>query len=280
MAGLVSTTQAPTGPSSLGAELRLLVGLRRTIQSHNDSWKRPLGIALGVVAVAGTWAGVLLAAPGARADVVAVLLGMWAVGWVVGPILASGAGVLRPEYFTLLPLERRRLGLGLLVSVYVGPGALLTLAATLSLVAYGASLGASGGVGAVVGLAAALLFTIGLVAFSRVVYAVLGAAMRTQVGVEIAAVQYGLMIAAMMAGWLVLFPVGLAVPSLLADGLPEGERPTCCTRCRSGGPAVRSRRSRRSRPGSTAGPVRRVRCGASGRCSRGRRSPSPPPSHC
>lgn len=215
MAGQLSTTRT----ASLGHELRLLVGLRRAVQSHNDSWKRPTGLAFGVIAVAATWAAVLLAEPGARADVVAVVVVMWSVGWVVGPILASGAGVLRPEYFTLLPLERRRLGLGLLLSVYVGPGAILTLLAMLAIPAWGVTLGLAP---AALGLVAAVVFTAGLVAVSRAVYAVLGAAMRTQVGVEIAAIQYGLFIAGMIAGWVVLFPLGLAVPVLLANGIGGG----------------------------------------------------------
>lgn len=202
--------------SSLGGELRLLVGLRRTIQSHNDSWKKPAGLVFGAIAVALTWVAVLVAEPGARGDVVAVVVAMWSVGWIVGPILASGAGVLRPEYFTLLPLERRRLGLGLLLSVYVGPGAILTLLAMLAIAGWGVTLGPAP---AALGLLAAVVFTAGLVAVSRAVYSVLGAAMRTQVGVEIAAIQYGLMISGMIAGWLILLPAGTAIPSLLANGL-------------------------------------------------------------
>ncbi|UFU01937.1 hypothetical protein LQF12_10455 [Ruania suaedae] len=203
--------------------VRLLVGLRRTIQAHNESWKRPTGIALGVVAAAATWAATLLAEPEARGDVLAVVLGLWSLGWVIGPILASGASVLRPEYFTLLPLERRHLGLGLLASVYAGPGAILTCAAMLALVAHGALLRWWL---APVGLLVALVYTLGLVALSRAVYAIFGAAMRTQVGVEIAAMQYGLMISSMMAGWLVLFPAGIAVPALLAGGVGESTAAT------------------------------------------------------
>lgn len=212
MAGHVTATPGAT-PAD---ELRLLVGLRRTIQAHNESWKRPTGIGLGVLAAALTWAAVLLAEPDARGDVVVVAVALWSIGWIAGPILASGAGVLRPEYFTLLPLERRRLGLGLLLSVYVGPGAILTLAAMLAIPAWGITLGVGP---AVLGLLAALVWTLGLVAFSRAVYSLLGAAMRTQVGVEIAAIQYGLLISGMIAGWLIVFPAGMAVPVLLADGL-------------------------------------------------------------
>ncbi|SEE24116.1 hypothetical protein [Ruania alba] len=200
-------------------EVRHLIGLRRTIESHNESWKRPTGVTLGLLAVAATWAGTLAADPGARGDVIAVIFGLWALGWVIGPILASGASVLRPEYFTLLPLDRRRLGMGLLASVYVGPGAILTFTAMLVLVAHGALLDLWL---ALLGLLVAVLFTVGLVALSRAVYAIFGAAMRTQVGVEIAAMQYGLLISSAMAGWLVVFPAGIAIPALLADGIGDG----------------------------------------------------------
>ncbi|UFU07890.1 hypothetical protein [Ruania halotolerans] len=203
--------------------VELLIGLRRTIQSHDESWKRPTALALGVVAVGVTWAGTLAAEPGARADVIAVIFGLWALGWVIGPILASGASVLRPEYFTLLPLDRRQLGMGLLASVYVSPGAILTCAAMLVLVAHGALLDLRL---APLGLLVAVLFTVGLVALSRAVYAIFGAAMRTQVGVEIAAMQYGLLISSAMAGWLVVFPAGIAIPVLLADGIGEGTAAT------------------------------------------------------
>ncbi len=78
----------------------------------------------------------LLAGPAARSDVLLLVLACWLVGWLVGPILTSGAAVLRPEYFTLLPLPRRRLGFGLLAAVFVGVGAAVTATAVLALVGY------------------------------------------------------------------------------------------------------------------------------------------------
>lgn len=207
----------------LRRQIALLVGLRRTIQSHSESWKRAAGLVLGALAVAATWAAALLASPSARGDVLAVLIALWSIGWILGPILAAGSSVLRPEYFTLLPLERRSLGLGLLASVFVGPPAGLTFLAMLSLAAVGATQSPAA---AVAGLLAAVLYTVGLVSLSRAAYAVLGAAMRTQVGVEIAAVQYGLMIAGMIAGWLVVFPAGMAIPVLLESGIPDGAAAT------------------------------------------------------
>ncbi|MHA6627610.1 hypothetical protein ACU61A_19400 [Pseudonocardia sichuanensis] len=198
-----------------------LIRLKLAIQRHTLSWKRVLGLVLGLAAAAATWAAVLVAGPDGRADVMTLVLAGWLVGWLVGPILTSGAAVLRPEYFTLLPLPRRTLGLGLLASVFVGVGAAVTAAAVLALVGH-ALLVASGpalvaAVGtAIVGAAALLVL---LVALSRTVYALLGAAMRTRMGVEIAAVQYGLLIATMFTGWMIVSPLVGAVPVFLRDGL-------------------------------------------------------------
>jgi ABC-2 type transport system permease protein len=199
-----------------------LIRLKFAIQRHTLSWKRVLGLVLGVVGALATWVAVLVAAPSARSDVLLFMLAAWLVGWLVGPILTSGAAVLRPEYFTLLPLSPRRLGVGLLASVFVGVGAAVTAAAVLALVGYAvvtavpdiASVAAAVGI-AVVGAALLLVFT---VALSRVAYALLGAAMRTRMGVEIAAIQYGLLLASMFVGWVIVSPVVSALPVFLRDG--------------------------------------------------------------
>ncbi|MGH4016477.1 MAG: hypothetical protein ACRDSL_21615, partial [Pseudonocardiaceae bacterium] len=197
-----------------------LIRLRFAIQRHTLGWKRLLGLVLGVAAAAGTWAGTLLAAAGARADVLLLLLAVWLVGWVVGPILTSGASVLRPEYFALLPLDRSRLGAGLLASVFVGVGAAVTTAGMLALVGYAATVGSGPRVAAAVavGLVGAALLVVFTVALSRTVYALIGAAMRSHVGVEIAAIQYGLLVATLFAGWVVVWPLMDLGPPFLRDG--------------------------------------------------------------
>ncbi len=198
-----------------------LIRLRFAIQRHTVSWKRLLGAVLGVVAAVGTWAATLLAEPAARSDVLSLVLAFWLVGWVVGPILTSGASVLRPEYFALLPLDRRRLGLGLLTSVFVGVGAVVTALAALALTAYAVAVAPGRGVLVAVAVAVlgAVLLVVVVVAVSRAVYALLGAAMRSWLGVEIAAIQYGLLIASLFAAWLVISPLIGAVPVFLRDGL-------------------------------------------------------------
>ncbi|MFC7407169.1 hypothetical protein [Georgenia alba] len=195
----------------------ILIRLRFAIQRHTLRWKRTLGLALGLLGAALTWAAVLAAADPARHDVATLALTFWLVGWVIGPILTSGASVLRPEYFTLLPLDRRRVGFGLLASVFVGVGAFVTALGILATVGYAVRAGSA--VAAAVAVVVGLLYLIGVVGLSRAVYAVLGAAMRTALGVEIAAIQYGLLLAALFAGWLVVSPVVSATPVLMSTGL-------------------------------------------------------------
>ena len=200
-----------------------LIRLKLTIQRHSLGWKRLLGLGLGVLAAVATWVAVLIAWPAARSDALLLVLAGWMVGWLVGPILSSGAAVLKPEYFTLLPMPRRLLGLGLLASVFVGVGAAVTALGVLAVVGYAvATGGASGGAVAVAAVGTALLgaalLLVFVVALSRTAYALLGAAMRTRVGVEIAAIQYGLLFATMFTGWMIVSPVVSAVPAFLRDG--------------------------------------------------------------
>ncbi|MDQ3404940.1 MAG: hypothetical protein M3548_16385 [Actinomycetota bacterium] len=197
-----------------------LIRLKLTIQRHTPNWKRTLGLVLGVIAALGTWAGAALAAPAARADVLGLILLVWLLGWVVGPILTSGASMLRPEYFTLLPLDRRGLGFGLLASVFVGVGPAVTALGVLSLLAYAVTTADGPAVlpAVIIALFGAVLLVVLIVSLSRVAYAVLGAAMRTRAGVELAAIQYGLFVASMNMGWLIIAPTVRVAPTFLRDG--------------------------------------------------------------
>ncbi|MFD5244357.1 hypothetical protein ACFWIW_07430 [Amycolatopsis sp. NPDC058340] len=197
-----------------------LIRLKLAIQRHTLSWKRVLGLFAGVLAAAATWAAVFLAEPASRPDVLLLVLACWTAGWLVGPVLTSGAAMLRPEYFTLLPLARRGLGAGLLASAFAGVGGAVTAIAALALIPY-AVVTATGGTAiasVAVALVGAVLLVVFVVALSRTVYALLGAAMRTHLGVELAAVQYGLLLSSMTAGWAVVRPVLDSIPVFLRDG--------------------------------------------------------------
>ncbi|GAA4907778.1 hypothetical protein GCM10023223_26530 [Stackebrandtia albiflava] len=190
--------------------------MKFTIARHSQSWKRTVGFVLACLAVVATWLTAVFSHPDAGADVLGFVLLAWLVGWMLGPVLTSGATVLRPEYFTLLPLNRWRLGVSLLASVFAGVGAAGMLLAGLSLAGYAVVIDAAQAIP--VAVVAAVLFTITVVSLARLVYSVLGAAMRSRIGVEIASIQYGLLIAAMFVGWMAVSPVVNALPVFLTQG--------------------------------------------------------------
>lgn len=193
-----------------------LIRLRRAIQSNTPPWRRRLGFALGLVAAAVTWAAVIVPAPHARADALTICLSAWFLGWMLGPVLGNGATVLRPEYFTLMPLAPGRTAFALLASVFAGTGALVTSIAVSALVLLAIMSGEPASV--VFSVLSAVLFVVLLVALSRVVYALLGSAMRTALGVQIAAVSYGALVAVITVGWLLIVPLIGMLPAFLSHG--------------------------------------------------------------
>lgn len=198
--------------------VRRLIPLAFAIRRHSPTGKRVGGAVLGAVAAGLTWFVVLAAEDRARPDVYAMAMFAWLVGWTVGPLLTSAAPPLRPEYFRLLPLPGRRLGVGLLAASYVGVGPVVTLAATASTVGLAVVSGA-GWVAVLLAGCAALALTALMVAWSRVVHRALGAALSTRIGTEIAGVQYGLLLAGLFAGWVVVSPALEQLPRLREEGL-------------------------------------------------------------
>ncbi len=181
---------------------------------------RAVGWAVGGVLVLATWAAALLVRDdGVRRSVLTLLAAVWTVGGMLGPVLTSGAGVLRADYFTLLPLRRRAVGRALLVSTFVSIASGFVLLALLAGTVHAAGRGAGAVAVAVVG---ALLGWVLVVVLSRLVYGLLGAAMQSKLGIEIAGVQFGIMFAAMFAGWMIVSVAMQSVPVLLRDGLPAG----------------------------------------------------------
>jgi ABC-2 type transport system permease protein len=61
-----------------------------------------------------------------------------------------------------------------------------------------------------------------VITLSRLVYGLLGAAMRSRLGIEIAGVQWGILLAAMFAGWMIVSVAITSIPALLVQGLPVG----------------------------------------------------------
>lgn len=199
---------------------RELISLKFTMLRNGSRGLRMLGWVLGGVGVIATWAvGLLAADDGVRYSALCVVFALWWVGGALGPVLTSGAGALRPEFFALLPIPRRTLGRGLLVSVFVGIASAFVLLAVLAAAVHAVALEPAT---VLVVLAGAPLTWVLIITTSRLVYGLLGAAMRTRLGTEIAGVQFGLMFAAMFTGWMVVQVTVESVAGLLTSGLPAG----------------------------------------------------------
>lgn len=196
-----------------------LIRLKFTILGHSTQGLRITRWVVAPLAVLATWTAVLAAgSDDARHDVLLVVLALWGTGWALGPVLTSGAGVLRPEWFAHLPLNRRWLGVALMITVCVGVGPAVTL---LSLAVLGAHAYLLSPPSLAVAAVALPLLLVAVVATSRVVYALLGAAMGSRLGVAMSGIQYGALIAGLMVGWVALSAVGEGIAGLVRDGLPD-----------------------------------------------------------
>lgn len=197
---------------------RILISLKFTLLRNSSKGLRIVGWALGGVLVVGTWLAAAVAADDdVRGSVLALAFAGWVAGTALGPVLLSGSGVLRPDHFALLPIDRWTLSRGLLTSVFVSIASGFVLLALLAASVHAVLLDP---VTLVVVLVGAPLTWIFAVTVSRLVYGLLGAAMRSRIGVEIAGIQFGLMFAVMFTGWMVVQAAVQSVPALLRDGLP------------------------------------------------------------
>lgn len=147
-----------------------------------------LGLAGGTV-----WAGTV------DSDLVAVALGLWMLGWVVGPLFAGGGDEsLRPEYFTMTPLRQRTLSAGLIASAFVGVAPVVALVALASVVVVGARLSVGA---ALVAVPAALLQLVCFVLASKLAVAVYAVLLRVRSGAALAGAVNAFILAFTAQGW-------------------------------------------------------------------------------
>lgn len=181
-----------------------LIRLKLTLHRHARSGVSAVAMALIVGGTLLTWYFMVAAPePAVRAQLWSLATAVWAAGWIMGPTLANGVGALRPQYFALMPLERRRVGAGMLVTAFVGVGPVLTLVAVASL---GLHAWRTDPTTLPVALAGVAVLWVLLISLSRLVFRALGAAMRTRFGMELASVQWGLFLAAIFFGWMAVQP--------------------------------------------------------------------------
>ncbi|WP_431867718.1 hypothetical protein [Nocardiopsis eucommiae] len=197
--------------------VELLIRLKFTLGRHGSVGTRFFSLVMIALGVGLTWyLAVAASSDQVRSGLLMLALAVWASGWVLGPTITNGVGVLRAQYFTLLPLDRDRVGAGLLVTAFVGLGPLLTLVATAT-VAWHAW--ASDPATLFLGLLGMMALLVFMVSLSRLVFRALGVAMHSRIGMEIASLQWGLIVAGLFFGWMAVQPAFSAVSSLSREGL-------------------------------------------------------------
>ncbi len=184
----------------------ILVRLRRTVRRRTPNMLRGTGILCGVLLTVGALAvgaGLVVDAASTPLALMLVFLA-WGAGWLLGPVQTGGDGFLRPEWFTMLPGSRTKLAISILVASSTGYGAVFTLGVASSLVVYAARHGV---LPLLMSIPAALVLSLGFVLASKVVGELLGNAVRTRLAIEVAAFNYGLLVAACLVGWVAIWGV-------------------------------------------------------------------------
>jgi ABC-2 type transport system permease protein len=189
--------------------------IRLKLATLRHSWRGGAASMLWWAATAGlaiaawTWYQAASEENTARAlEALAVSFAVWALIWLALPLVGgSGGDPLRPESFRLLPIRPRRLAMGLLAASAVGVLPLVTFLSFAGLLIVAAGLGPAAVLVAVVAILLSLTFVIVL---SRVVVGAMGAAMESRLGLELAAIQYAVLVALSFV-WL---PIGIVA----ADG--------------------------------------------------------------
>jgi ABC-2 type transport system permease protein len=178
----------------------VLVRLRLTIWRRTPNSMRWVGVTIGVGLALGALAvgAGELGGRGSSGDLLAIVFAAWLVGWIAGPVQTGGSEFLRPEWFAMLPVRTRRLAAGLLTATMTSLGTAITVVTLAALVVYAARSGPEAVAVAVV--AVPLLLAL-MVLASRIAAEALGSAAKSRVALEVASLQYGLFIAAMLIGW-------------------------------------------------------------------------------
>ena len=200
----------------VGVLIRMKLVLLRNSMTGGRAAGMVIGGLSGLVLAAGTiWLSIALPAhSSALMDILALLYTMWLLGWILGPILVGGQSVLRPEHFTLLPIPRLRLALGLLGAAFINIGTGVTLLAFVSLIVFAAQFGIGPGFVAVPAVFLQLLFVLLL---SRVVVSLFRAIVQSRIGGAIAGIVLAAILFVLQGQWVVI--VAISESGVLGKGL-------------------------------------------------------------
>jgi ABC-2 type transport system permease protein len=155
-------------------------------------------------------------------DQLALAFLLWAGVWVVVPLVGAASDPLRTDFFALLPLRPWRLVLGLLAASLVGVLPTATLAAFSALVVVGLAIGPGA---ALVALISTILLVLLVVAGSKVVAGLVSRAMESRIGIEVASLQYALLVASTWV-WIPLAAVASSAGSSAGGGTLAAAAPT------------------------------------------------------
>lgn len=205
--------------------IRMKISLLRHSMSGGRATLMIIGGVIGLLLAISTILLSVLYNHETSANLICIAFGFWMIGWIIGPMLIGGEGVLKTEYFTLLPIDQRRLAVGLLGTSFIGIGPIVGLVACFSLVIYATRLGFWA---VIVAVPAMVLQLVIIMLLSKVVLGVIGEASKSRLGLELGALIIGAVIAFLNVGWYLLPSVSMFVEepspaiSLTARILPSG----------------------------------------------------------
>ena len=197
----------------------ILIRMNLAMQHNSRSGMIRFWASVGLLLAVGTLVLSLIykANPALSADLLASVFAAWTLLLALAPVFGRGGDGIRPENLALLPIPPRRLAIGLVGAEIVGIAPAIALVAFAALAVYGFQIGPVAGL---VGVLAALLQLLLGVLLARLVYAVMGEAMQTRLGMELAAFQFALFLAVVSVGWFVIQPVAGQLDQILSRGWP------------------------------------------------------------
>ncbi|QLQ35372.1 hypothetical protein [Micromonospora robiginosa] len=177
--------------------------IRNSMTGGRAAWML-VGAVLGLLFAAATiWLSLVDLPDEVLGDLLAGVFGMWTLGWLIGP-LWGGSAVLRADHFTLLPVPRRRLAVGLLGAAFVGITTAVTALGFVGLITYAARQGLGP---ALLAVPVATLQLVFVVLLSRVVHALFGVVAASPVGAAITGVLFAAMLVLTQSGWMIVVAV-------------------------------------------------------------------------
>ena len=197
----------------VGVIVRLHLALTRNRMTGAIAAQRALGATLGFALALATIVLAFLTVPEpARLDLLAVVLGLWLVGWLVAPSFTGGPE-LTGQYFRLHPVPRGTLTRGLFAAAWTGLPAIVTLVAFGVLVAVAAPRGPAP---VLVALVAMVLSVSLLVVGARLTAIWFAAVSRSRLGAAISAMVTAAIIVVAQHSWLIF----IAIAIHLDTGIP------------------------------------------------------------